>query len=130
MGMEPPIVPAMTEHILVGVSWPYPNGEKHIGQIAGSYLPPDIFSRYQRMTGNQVLMISGSDAHGTPLTIKAEEEGTTPIEIVNTYHELFIEGCLDMGITFDLFTHTDTQNHWDATHELFLRHLEEGYIYK
>jgi methionyl-tRNA synthetase len=120
----------MTDHILVGVSWPYPNGEKHVGQIAGSYLPPDTFSRYQRMLGNQVLMVSGSDSHGTPLTIKAEEEGATPIEIVNKYHKLFIEGCIGMGLTFDLFTHTDTQNHWDTTHELFQRHLDQGYIYK
>jgi len=120
----------MTDHILVGVSWPYPNGEKHIGQIAGSYLPPDTFSRYQRMLGHEVLMVSGSDSHGTPLTIKAEEEGATPIEIVNSYHGLFIEGCIGMGLTFDLFTHTDTQNHWDTTHELFQRHVEQGYIYK
>jgi methionyl-tRNA synthetase len=115
--------------ILVGVAWPYANGEKHIGQIAGAYLPPDIFARYQRMIGNDVLMVSGSDAHGTPVTLKADAEGVSPTVVVDKYHELFIEGCLSMGLTFDLYTHTDTQNHWDVTHQMFLRHLETGYLY-
>ena len=65
----------MGEKILVGVAWPYVNGEKHIGQIAGAYLPPDIFARYQRMVGNDVLMVSGSDTHGTPIMLKADAEG-------------------------------------------------------
>lgn len=116
--------------ILVGVAWPYVNGEKHIGQIAGAYLPPDIFARFQRMLGNDVLMVSGSDTHGTPIMLKADAEGLTPAAVVDKYHELFVEGCLGMGITFDLYTHTDTQNHWDVTQKLFLRHLEAGYVYK
>ncbi len=118
------------EKILVGVAWPYVNGEKHIGQIAGAYLPPDIFARYQRLIGNDVLMVSGSDTHGTPIMLKAEAEGITPAEVVEKYHGLFVQGCLDMGITFDLYTHTDTQNHWDVTQQMFLRHFETGYIYK
>ncbi len=116
--------------ILVGVAWPYANGEKHIGQIAGAYLPPDIFARYQRMIGNHVLMVSGSDTHGTPVTLKAEAEGTTAAAVVDKYHELFVDGCLKLGLTFDLYTHTDTQNHWDVTQRMFLRHWETGYIYK
>ncbi len=116
--------------ILVGVAWPYANGEKHIGQIAGAYLPPDIFARFQRMAGNDVLMVSGSDVHGTPVTLKAEAEGTTPAAVADKYHELFVDGCLQLGLTFDLYTHTDTQNHWDVTQEMFLRHIETGYIYK
>ena len=116
--------------ILVGVAWPYVNGEKHIGQIAGAYLPPDIFARFQRMIGNDVLMVSGSDTHGTPIMLKAAAEGLTPAAVVDKYHELFVEGCLGMGITFDLYTHTDTQNHWEVTQKLFLRHLEAGYVYK
>ena len=115
--------------ILVGVAWPYANGEKHIGQIAGAYLPPDIFARYQRMIGNDVLMVSGSDTHGTPVTLKAEAEGVSPEEIIRKYHEMFIDGLLKMGITFDWYTHTDTQNHWDVTQKMFTRHLENGYIY-
>jgi methionyl-tRNA synthetase len=118
------------EKILVGVAWPYVNGEKHIGQIAGAYLPPDTFARYQRLIGNDVLMVSGSDTHGTPIMLKAEAEDITPEAVVEKYHGLFVQGCLDMGITFDLYTHTDTQNHWDVTQQMFLRHFETGYIYK
>jgi methionyl-tRNA synthetase len=116
--------------ILVGVAWPYVNGEKHIGQIAGAYLPPDIFARYQRMVGNDVLMVSGSDTHGTPIMLKADAEGITPAQVVEKYHQLFVDGCLAMGLTFDLYTHTDTQNHWDVTQKIFLRHLEAGYVYQ
>lgn len=116
--------------ILVGVAWPYVNGEKHIGQIAGAYLPPDIFARYERMAGNDVLMVSGSDTHGTPIMLKADAEGLTPAQVVDKYHELFVDGCLAMGLTFDLYSHTDTENHWDVTQKMFLRHLEAGYVYK
>jgi methionyl-tRNA synthetase len=123
----------MTEQprqILVGVAWPYANGEQHIGHIAGAYLPPDIFSRFQRMCGNNVLMVSGSDTHGTPITVRAEDEGITPREVVDQFHPRFIDSYLGLGLTFDLFTHTDTKNHWDTTHELFLAHYNKGYIYK
>ena len=116
--------------ILVCVAWPYANGEKHIGQIAGAYLPPDIFARYQRMAGNDVLMVSGSDTHGTPITLQAESEGLDAAEVVDKYHELFVEGCMAMGLTFDLYTHTDTQNHWDVTQQVFRRHMANEYIYK
>ena len=118
------------QKVLVGVAWPYANGEKHIGQIAGAYLPPDIFARYQRMIGNEPLMVSGSDTHGTPVTLKADADGVTPETVINKYHELFVEGCLQMGLTFDLYSHTDTENHWDVTQQMFLRHMENGYIYK
>ena len=117
------------QKILVGVAWPYANGEKHIGQIAGAYLPPDIFARYQRMVGADVLMVSGSDTHGTPVTLQAEKEGVPPETVIEKYHLLFVEGCLKMGITFDCYTHTDTQNHWDVTHKMFLRRLEYKYLY-
>ena len=115
--------------ILVCVAWPYANGEKHIGQIAGAYLPPDIFARYQRMAGNDVLMVSGSDTHGTPITLQAEKEGIGPAAVVDKYHEMFVEGCLAMGLTFDLYTHTDTQNHWDVTQQVFRRHLANEFIF-
>ncbi|MEZ4713703.1 MAG: methionine--tRNA ligase [Caldilineaceae bacterium] len=117
------------QKILVGVAWPYANGEKHIGQIAGAYLPPDIFARYQRMVGADVLMVSGSDTHGTPVTLQAEKEGAPPTTVIEKYHLMFVEGCLKMGITFDCYTHTDTQNHWDVTQKMFLRHLEHEYLY-
>jgi methionyl-tRNA synthetase len=118
------------KQILVGVAWPYCNGEKHIGQIAGAYLPPDIFARFQRLMGHEVLMVSGSDTHGTPIVLKGDAEGISPEAVVEKYHALFVEGCLAMGITFDLYTHTDTQNHWTVTQQLFQRHLETGYIYR
>jgi len=118
------------ETIFIGVAWPYANGEQHIGHIAGAYLPPDIFARYHRLKGNKVLMASGSDAHGTPITVSADNEGVSPNDIVDRYHPKFIEAYQKLGLTFDIFTHTDTQNHWDVTHDLFLRHMEKGYIYK
>jgi methionyl-tRNA synthetase len=119
----------MTKRIHVCVAWPYAAGERHIGHLAGAYLPPDIFARYHRLAGNQVLMVSGSDTHGTPITLRADQEGVSPADVVQRYHGRFVEGFLRFGLTFDLYTHTDTQNHWDVTHDLFLRHLERGYIY-
>jgi hypothetical protein len=76
----------MSERIFIGVAWPYANGSLHLGQIAGAYLPADIFARYHRTKGNEVLMVSGSDQHGTPITIKAEQEGKTPKEIADFYY--------------------------------------------
>ncbi|HHB90023.1 MAG TPA: methionine--tRNA ligase [Anaerolineae bacterium] len=115
---------------LVCVAWPYASGDRHLGHVAGAYLPPDIFARYQRLRGHDVLMVSGSDTHGTPVMLRAQEEGVTPRELVDYYHARFVESFRQLGLSFDLFTHTDTQNHWDTTHELFLNHLNNGYIYK
>jgi methionyl-tRNA synthetase len=120
----------MTRRIHVCVAWPYAAGDRHIGHLAGAYLPADVFARYHRLAGNQVLMVSGSDTHGTPTTVRADQEGSTPMEVMERYHRRFVAGFLDFGLTFDLFTHTDTQNHWDVTHDLFLRHLERAYIYR
>lgn len=120
----------MNEKILVGVAWPYANSHLHLGQFAGAYLPPDIFARYHRFRGNDVLMISGSDTHGTPITITAELEGITPEEVIARYHTSFIDSFEKLGITFDLFTHTNTENHWTVTTDMFTRLLEKGLIYK
>ena len=119
----------MSEKILVCVAWPYCNGDMHIGHIAGAYLPADIFARYHRLRGNDVLMVSGSDMHGTPITVRAEEEGITPREVVDHYHPRNVEMMRRLGISFDLFTETDTENHWAVTQELFTRHIELGYVY-
>ena len=81
--------------ILVGVAWPYVNGEKHIGQIAGAYLPPDIFARFQRMAGNDVLMVSGSDTHGTPVTLKADAENSTPAAVSTSTMSCSLTAALD-----------------------------------
>ncbi len=119
-----------SQRYLVCVAWPYASGDRHLGHVAGAYLPPDIYARYQRLRGNEVRMVSGSDTHGTPVMLRAQEEGVTPQEIVARYHGRFVESFKALGLSFDLFTHTDTQNHWDTTQELFLNHLHNGYIYK
>ena len=80
----------MPENILVAVAWPYANGPLHLGHLAGAYLPADIFARYHRMKGNQVLMVSGSDMHGTPITISAEKEGISPDEVATRNHQEFL----------------------------------------
>ncbi|PKO21519.1 MAG: methionine--tRNA ligase [Chloroflexi bacterium HGW-Chloroflexi-1] len=120
----------MPEKILVSVAWPYCNGDMHIGHIAGAYLPADIFARYHRLRGNDVLMVSGSDTHGTPITVRAEEEGITPRAVVDRYHPRNTETLRRLGISFDLFTETDTENHWAITQELFKTHLKHGYVYR
>ncbi len=120
----------MSERILVAVAWPYADGPLHLGHIAGAYLPADIFARYHRIKGNEVLMVSGSDQHGTPITIKAGQEGKEPGELTAHYHRGFLESWRRLGISFDLFTTTGTENHAKVTQDIFLKLLEEGYIYK
>jgi methionyl-tRNA synthetase len=114
----------------MGVAWPYANGPLHLGHIAGAYLPADIFARYHRLKGNKVLMVSGSDQHGAPITIRAEKESTTPQEVVAKYHQQFVDCWKKLGISFDLFTATGTPNHTQVTHDVFLTLLDKGYIYK
>jgi len=120
----------MARKILIGVAWPYANGYQHLGHLAGAYLPPDIFARYHRLLGNDVLMVSGSDAHGTPITVRAHEEGVPPREIFERYHKTFLETYQQIGLTFDLFTHTDTENHYRVAQDIFIKILENGYLYK
>ncbi|UCC60078.1 MAG: methionine--tRNA ligase [Dehalococcoidia bacterium] len=120
----------MAERILIGVAWPYANGSLHLGQIAGAYLPADIFARYHRLKGNEVLMVSGSDQHGTPVTLRAEKEGKSPEEVVSRYHREFIDSWKGLGISFDLFTTTGTENHGEVVRDLFLDLLDKDYIYK
>jgi methionyl-tRNA synthetase len=120
----------VTEHILVAVAWPYANGSIHMGHIAGCYLPADIFARYHRLKGNHVLMISGSDQHGAPITLRAEQENRSPAEIADKYHREFLECWQKLGISFDLFTSTGTSNHTEVVHDVFLTLLNKGYIYK
>jgi methionyl-tRNA synthetase len=119
----------MARKILVGVAWPYANGYQHLGHLAGAYLPPDIFARYHRLVGDDVLMVSGSDAHGTPITVRADEEGVPPREVFERFHKTFLETYLQIGLTFDLFTHTDTESHHRVSQDIFLRLLENGYLY-
>jgi len=120
----------MSEKIYIGVAWPYANGSLHLGHIAGCYLPADIFARYNRMKGNDVLMVSGSDEHGTPITITAEKEKTTPHAIVDRYNKEHTENMKQFGISFDLFTRTTTENHEKVVQDIFLTLYKKGYIYK
>jgi len=119
----------MKEKIFIGVAWPYANGPLHLGHIAGAYLPADIFARYHRLKGNDVLMVSGSDQHGTPITVRAEQEGTTPAEVAKRWHEDFLESWRRMGISFDLFTRTGTENHYSVAQSIFTDLKGKGYIY-
>ena len=120
----------MPENILVCAAWPYANGSIHLGHVAGCYLPADIFARYHRLKGNNVLMVSGSDAHGTPVTITAEANGSTPAEVASSYQEEFLQDWKDLGISFDLFTSTHTDNHFSVSQDIFLKLYEKDFIYK
>ena len=119
----------MSEYILAAVAWPYANSLIHVGNITGSYLPADIFTRYHRLMGNQVLMVSGSDAHGTPVTVRADAEGLTPLEVYQRYHATFLELFQKLGLTYDLFTSTHTENHFKVSQTMFLALKENGYLY-
>ncbi len=120
----------MSERIFIGVAWPYAEGSLQIGNIAGAYLPADIFARYHRLKGNEVLMVSGSDQHGTPITLKAEQEGKTPQEIIDFYQREFIACWQKLGINFDYYTGTHTENHTRVAQDIFLKLLEKGYLFK
>ena len=120
----------MSERIFIGVAWPYANGPLHLGHVAGAYLPADIFARYHRLKGNEVLMVSGSDQHGTPITVRADKEGKTPGEVAEFYHQQFKESFQGLGISFDLFTNTGTANHTKVVQDIFLNLLNKGFIYK
>jgi methionyl-tRNA synthetase len=120
----------MSETIHVSVAWPYANGDMHVGHLAGAYLPADIFARYHRLKGNRVLMVSGSDSHGTPITIEADAQGISPRELFEHYHHRFVKTQLEMGISYDLYTHTDTENHHRIAQDFFLKLYEGGYLYQ
>ena len=119
----------MSDFILVAVAWPYANSFIHVGNITGSYLPADIFARYQRLAGNRVIMVSGSDAHGTPVTVRADAEGTTPEQVYKKYHAGFIDLFQKLGLTYDLFTSTHTQNHFKVSQAIFLALKENRFLY-
>lgn len=119
----------MNKFVLVAVAWPYANSDIHVGNITGSYLPADVFARYHRLLGNNVLMVSGSDAHGTPVTVAADAQGVTPVQIYQKYHTGFLELFQKLGITYDLFTSTHTQNHFKVSQAMFLALKNNGFLY-
>ncbi len=120
----------MSGPILVAVAWPYANAEIHVGNLTGSYLPADIFARYHRLAGRQVLMVSGSDSHGTPITMRADAEKTTALEVYQRFHQSFLDLFQQMGLTYDLFTSTHTANHFDIAQKMFLALKENGFLNK
>lgn len=117
-------------HIYVGTAWPYVNDLFHIGNVAGALLPADIFSRFHRLLGNDVLSVSGSDFHGTPITLKAEKEGVKPEKLARTYHALTKKYLKHFSISFSLYTSTHTKIHERTVQDMFLRLLSAGYVKK
>jgi len=113
---------------MIGVAWPYANGPIHIGQVGGCYLPPDIFRRYHEMKGNEVLMVSGSDQHGTPVTVTAEEEGLTPKETAEKYHKINSRALENLGVEFTHFTYTMNETHKQIARDIFKTLYEKGHI--
>src|SRR5712692_8781722 len=118
-----------TRHILAAPAWPYANGPRHIGHVSGFALPCDMFSRYQRMAGNRVLMVSGTDEHGTPIQVQADAEGVSARALADRYNRVIVDDLTSLGMTYDLFTRTTTLNHYAVTQEMFVRLLENGYIF-
>jgi methionyl-tRNA synthetase len=114
--------------VLSAVAWPYANGPRHIGHVAGFGVPSDVFSRYMRMAGHDVLMVSGSDEHGTPILIAADEAGLSPQELADRNHRIIAEDLASLGLTYDLYTRTTTRNHHAVVQELFLGVYENGYF--
>lgn len=114
--------------VLSAVAWPYANGPRHIGHVAGFGVPSDVFSRYMRMAGHDVLMVSGSDEHGTPILIAADEAGVTPQELADRNHRMIVEDLTSLGISYDLYTRTTTRNHHAVVQQLFLGVYENGYF--
>ena len=118
----------MSAPVLTAVAWPYANGPRHIGHVSGFGVPSDIFSRYQRMAGNRVLMISGTDEHGTPIQVQADQEGLSPRQLADKYNRVIARDLQGLGLSYDLFTRTTTRNHHRVVQDLFLALYRNGYI--
>jgi methionyl-tRNA synthetase len=117
------------EHILTAPAWPYANGPRHIGHVAGFGVPADIFSRYHRMAGDHVLMVSGTDEHGTPIQVQADQEGVSARELADRNALVIAKDMQSLGLSYDLFTRTTTRNHYAITQEIFLGLLKNGYVF-
>ncbi|MFV2103303.1 methionine--tRNA ligase [Micromonospora sp. LOL_024] len=115
-------------HVLAAVAWPYANGPRHIGHVSGFGVPSDVFARYMRMAGHDVLMVSGTDEHGTPIQVQADAEGLTPRELADRYNRVIVEDLHGLGLSYDLFTRTTTRNHHAVVQELFEGMYRNGYI--
>ena len=118
----------MCAHILATAAWPYANGPRHIGHVSGFGVPSDVFARYMRMSGHQVLLVSGSDEHGTAIQVKAEAEGLTPQQAADKYHTIIVEDLQGLGLSYDLYTRTTTRNHAEVVQEMFRSLYDNDYI--
>ncbi len=118
----------MSRHILAAVAWPYANGPRHIGHVAGFGVPSDVFSRYHRLAGNRVLMVSGTDEHGTPILVQADHEGVEPRVLADRYNRVIAEDLQQLGLSYDLFTRTTTRNHYAVVQEMFKGLYRNGYM--
>ena len=116
------------QKILVAVAWPYANGPRHIGHVAGFGVPSDIFARYHRLRGNDVLMVSGTDEHGTPVMVAADEDGVSPRELADRNNEIIRNDLRRLGLSYDLFTRTTTENHHEVVRDVFRTLYEKGFI--
>ena len=114
--------------LLTAVAWPYANGPRHIGHVSGFGVPADVFSRYQRMAGNDVLMVSGTDEHGTPILVQADQEGVSARELADRYNRVIVQDLAGLGLSYDLFTRTTTRNHYAVVQELFRTVHRNGYM--
>ena len=114
--------------VLSAVAWPYANGPRHIGHVAGFGVPSDVFSRYMRMAGHEVLMVSGTDEHGTPILVTADKEGKTARELADDSNRVIVEDLQGLGLSYDLFTRTTTGNHYGVVQEMFSTCLRNGYM--
>ncbi len=118
-----------SRQILTAPAWPYANGPRHIGHVSGFGLPCDMFSRYQRMAGNQVLMVSGTDEHGTPIQVQADAEGVTARQLADRYNRVIAQDLVGLDMSYNLFTRTTTLNHYAVTQEIFTGLYHNGYIF-
>ncbi|MFL6120334.1 methionine--tRNA ligase [Actinophytocola sp.] len=118
----------MSNPVLTAVAWPYANGPRHIGHVSGFGVPSDVFSRYMRMAGHKVLMVSGTDEHGTPIQVQADKEGATPQQTVDKYARQIGNDLQGLGLSYDLFTRTTTGNHYKVVQDLFLALWKNGYV--
>ncbi len=118
-----------SRHILACAAWPYANGPRHIGHVSGFGLPCDMFARYQRMSGNPVLMVSGTDEHGTPIQVQADAEGVTARELADRYNRVIAEDLTGLDMSYDLFTRTTTHNHYAVVQDMFRGLYDNGYIF-
>jgi methionyl-tRNA synthetase len=116
------------ERILVAVAWPYASGPRHIGHVAGFGVPADIFARYHRLRGNDVLMASGTDEHGTPIMVAADRAGETPRELADRFNGVIREDLRNLGLSYDIFTRTTTANHYRVTQDVFRTLYDKGYV--